>query len=392
MRKLKRYINKIIRIIFWEILASFMRLLPINNKKIYFESFLGRYYSDNPKVLYEYIDKNYDYKCVWGFKNVLKTYPDCVIVKRMSIKYLYHISTAKYIINNSRMPNDYTKRTNQIYVQTWHGTPLKKLVNDMENVTLPNTTSELYKANFSKDVSKWDFLISPNGYSTKHFKSAFKYKGKILEYGYPRNEELLNYDEKKIKDIRLKLDLLDELIIIYMPTFRDNKYVKKGHYIQDIKIDFNKIQAMFPNEKIKILIRNHYLVKVINYQYPKNNLVIDVTNYQNINELFLISNVLITDYSSVFFDYMLLKKPIIFYQYDQLSYMEELRGFYLDLKQLPGEIVVEEKDLYPAIKNALDKNYNIDKIYFKLLEKECFNLDKLDSSKKIVEDILKDYK
>ncbi len=352
MNKLNK--DKIVSFAVWKIIYPFFRLLPIQNK-IYFDSFLGKEYSDNPKAIYEYLlNNNYNYKYVWVLKNPKIKIKGAKVVKRISFKYLYEVATAKYIITNSRMPLDWSKKKKQVYVQTWHGTPLKRLVYDMENVTLPDISKEKYLNDFTKDVNKWDFLLSPNPYSTKIFKRAFKYDGTIIENKYPRNEKLYSYTKEEVDKIKRKLNIPKEnKVILYAPTFRDNMYSQKGKYIQKINFDINKINEIY-NNKVNFLLRTHYLVNEIDYKY-KNQKIIDVSNYNDINDLYIISDLLITDYSSVFFDYMILQKPILFYQYDQKEYKDDIRGFYIPLEDLPGKVIQKENELYESITNYSDK-------------------------------------
>ncbi|MFV0288612.1 MAG: CDP-glycerol glycerophosphotransferase family protein [Mycoplasmatales bacterium] len=380
-----RILKKIVVFIYWNIIYNLFCLLPLQNK-IFFESFLGKDYSDNPKYIYEYLlNNNYQYKYVWSFKKdkTIKIF-GAKSVKKMSLKYLYDLATAKYIINNSRMPLKWRKRQKQIYVQTWHGTPLKRLVYDMENITLPNTNKETYYKNFTKDVNKWNYLVSPNEYSTSIFQQAFQYQGQIIKSGYPRNEVLYDVKEEEIVNLKKQLNIdITKKVILYAPTFRDNKYVKKSHYIQDINIDLTKLKVSL-GENIILLLKNHYLVKEINYKY-ENNDIIDVSAYDNINDLYQVSDLLITDYSSVFFDYLNLQKPVIFYQYDQQEYQDDIRGFYIPLEDLPGAVVTEEEELYQELQKIKFTKYIT---YKEFLNKYNLKTYSEQSSKIIVNEVL----
>src|SRR5690606_16039435 len=139
---------------------------------------------------------------------------------------------SKYWITNSRLPLWIPKSRRTIYVQTWHGTPLKKLGIDIEEVQMAETTTEKYKREFILESSKWDYLISPNAYSTGIFKRAFNFNKTIIESGYPRNDYLINNNNKtEVNKIKQKLGLpKDKKIILYAPTWRDNQFYSKGHY------------------------------------------------------------------------------------------------------------------------------------------------------------------
>lgn len=370
--------KKILVFIYWNIFAKVFLIFPVQ-EKIFFESFLGESYSCNPRYIFEYMkEKNYNFNYVWSFKNKDEHIVDSKKIKRLGIKYLYHLNTSKYIITNSRMPDGYDKRLKQKYIQTWHGTPLKRLVYSIKSYASAEQSFEKYLEKFSKDTQKWDLLLAPNEFSKKEFEKCFKY-GKEIIVGYPRND----IDITKINKNKIKKDLgliKNKKIILYTPTYRDNKNKKSGHYSQEINIDTSKIKDYY------ILYRGHYLIKDIKFKYSVGTNFIDVTKHENINDLFAISDMLITDYSSSFFDYMYLKKPIILYQYDQQEYKDEIRGFNIKLDELPCTIIKNEINLYKNIDkyigtsieydyfldkfnlNKSENYYTVDKIVNKILE------------------------
>src|SRR5699024_5149754 len=144
--------------------------LDIKDNLVVFESFQGKAYSDNPKYIYEYLLKNKsNYKFVWVMNEPSRIPGNPRTVKRFSLKYYYYLARAKYIVSNVRMPNKYIKRNEQSYLQTWHGTPLKRLAGDMDNVHMPGTNAARYKKNFNHETNKWDYLIAPNQYSAEIF-------------------------------------------------------------------------------------------------------------------------------------------------------------------------------------------------------------------------------
>ncbi len=321
-------------------------LIPTSNDIIVFESFLGRNYSDNPKAIYEELLKsNNNLKCVWALEDTdveEDMIPgNSIIVRRLSPKYFYYLARARFIVSNSRLTRKFEKKEDQIYIQTWHGTPLKKLVLDMENVTLPGTNKQNYYINFLKEAQRWDYLISANKYSTEKFKSAFSQEN-ILEIGYPRNDILANHTQADVERSREKFGLFPEdKVLLYAPTFRDNASDTPGEYNQQIKLDLEQLAIKCP--EWKILLRTHYLVTQ-DLDIKRHN-VIDVSTYDDVNDLYLASDAIMTDYSSVFFDFAILDRPMIFYAYDIREYEGELRGFYLDYHTLPGENIDGTDDL-----------------------------------------------
>ncbi|GAA3731345.1 CDP-glycerol glycerophosphotransferase family protein [Salinicoccus jeotgali] len=321
---------------------------------VVFESFQGKAYSDSPKYIYEYMLKNRKgHKLVWVINKDQKIPGRPATVKRFSLKYYYYIARAKHIVSNVRMPNSYIKRKGQIYLQTWHGTPLKRLAGDMEAVHMPGTNAVRYKRNFNNETDKWDYLIAPNAYSSAIFKRAFWFNNTMLETGYPRNDVLTNDNNPVIiRSIKEKLDLpRDKKVILYAPTWRDDEYYKVGKYRFTLQLDLERLKARFGDEYI-ILLRMHYVVASKMDLTGLEGFAYDVSGYDDVSELYLISDMLITDYSSVFFDYANLKRPILFFTYDLEKYKDQLRGFYIDMEtELPGPLLKDNDELFEAVEN-----------------------------------------
>ncbi len=388
---LMKYRSLLVRV--YSIAFRTIGLLPRNEKLIIFESYSGKQFSCNPRAIFEYLEENkdkYDYRLIWSIDKRNKDLfdnSDVKYLKRFSLKWLWYMATAKYWITNSRLPLWIPKPRKTTYVQTWHGTPLKKLANDMDEVHMPGTTTEQYKKNFLKEASKWDYLISPNAYSTEIFRSAFQFKRTFIESGYPRNDFLHKenkYEEMlKIKD-RLGIDR-DKKIILYAPTWRDNSFYAKGKYKFNMVLDLESLKDQLSDEYILIL-RMHYLVSEnINLTAYKG-FAYDFSNHNDIRELYLISDILITDYSSVFFDFAGLKRPMLFYVPDIEFYRDKLRGFYYDFEKCaPGPLLKTTEKVIEAIHKT--KHYKQDENLTSFYDQFCY-LEKGDSSKKVVEEIL----
>ncbi|MBG9204772.1 bifunctional glycosyltransferase family 2 protein/CDP-glycerol:glycerophosphate glycerophosphotransferase [Staphylococcus sciuri] len=359
----------------------------VDSNTIVFESFGGKNYSDSPKYIYEYMQKNYPkLNYIWVFNNPDKNViiGNAEKVKKGSKEYYDAYSKAKFWVSNARLPLYLNKKENQIYIQTWHGTPLKRLANDMKVVRMPGTTTANYKKNFYAETSRWDYLVSPNRYSTNIFKTAFWMdEERTWEIGYPRNDILVNRsnDQEYINQIKKDLNLPeDKKVIMYAPTWRDDEFVKKGQYLFDLKINLENLQKEL-GENYVILLRMHYLIANALDLNGYEDFAIDVSNYSDISELYLISDALITDYSSVMFDFGILKRPQYFFAYDIEKYDKGLRGFYMDyMNDLPGEIITDEFKLAEKLKNIDEhKEKYKDKIE-KFYEKFC-SLEKGQSSK-----------
>jgi CDP-glycerol glycerophosphotransferase len=340
---------------------SFVGMLPANKKLVMFESFLGKQYSCNPRAIYEYLEHNHpEYTLLWS---VDKRYSDDFKLKgiphveRFSIKWLFCMARARYWVTNSRMPIWIPKPAHTIYLQTWHGTPLKKLAMDMDEVHMPGTNTQKYKENFYNESRNWDYLISPNGYSTEIFKRAFHFDKTMIESGYPRNDYLIYANhEKTINEVKTRLNLpLDKKVLLYAPTWRDNEFYGKGRYKFDIRLDLKQMQKELGDEYI-IILRMHYLISENLDLSAFEGFAFNFSHHEDIRELYLVSDQLITDYSSVFFDFANLKRPMIFFAYDIASYRDELRGFYFDFEtEAPGPIVKTTDQVIEQVKLLNDQ-------------------------------------
>ena len=382
---IKRLIFKIYKLLFWALGI----LLPKNKKLVVFESFLGKQYSDNPRAIYEYMVRHKpDYQMYWSIeRKSIKSfeYLDIKTVPRFSVKWLLLMTRAKYWVSNSRLPLWIPKPEKTIYVQTWHGSPLKRLAADMDEVHMPGTNTIKYKKNFLKESSKWDYLISPNRYSSEIFERAFRFDKRMIESGYPRNDFLINSKtDETIKQIKEQNGLpKNKKVILYAPTWRDNQFHKKGKYKFELQMNLKRLQERFGNEYV-IVLRLHYLVAENLDLTDYNDFVYDFSQYEDIRELYLISDLLITDYSSVFFDYANLKRPMLFFVYDIEEYRDHLRGFYFDFEsKAPGPLVKTNEEIITEIEAIENGEFVFDEVFY---NKFCY-LEDGNASKRVVEEI-----
>ncbi|WP_353423158.1 CDP-glycerol:glycerophosphate glycerophosphotransferase [Staphylococcus xylosus] len=330
----------------------------VSQQTVVFESFGGSSYNDSPKYIYEYMKSHYpNFHYYWVFRDTKNIdIPEGVKpIQKQSAAYYDIYKKAHVWVSNARLPLFIKKKSNQLYIQVWHGTPLKFLANDMTVVRMPNTTTATYKKYFYESTRRWDYLVSPNAYSTTIFQSAFwMARNQILEIGYPRNDLLINHqhDQELHRKIKDKLGIpSDKKVILYAPTWRDDEYSTENKYISNLKLDINQLRNRLGDTYI-VLFRMHYLISNELDLSQYTNFAIDVSKYNDISELYLISDCLITDYSSVMFDFGILKRPQIFYAYDMEKYSTDLRGFYFDyLNDLPGPIYTNTEDLIAGLEN-----------------------------------------
>lgn len=397
-RKMCRNINlviKKIRYIWYKIKYK------MDDETILFEAFGGRNYTCSPKAIYEkmlLMPQFKNFKFVWAFLDTdihdVKEDKRTTIVKSKSKEYYKYCSIAKYWIVNSIMEESLTKKKGQVYVQCWHGTPIKKLRCDIEvDGSVLNTIKEIRKRN-DIDAKRFDYFISPSKYCTEKFISAFNLKklnkeNIIIEEGYPRNDFLFNKTQKDITLIKEKLKIpINKKVIFYLPTFRDNQHTSGIGYTYELQIDFDRLRKAIGDEYVVLFSPHYFIANSIDLSKYEG-FVINVARYDEINELYLVSDIIMTDYSSVFFDFANLKRPIVFYMYDYDLYQSRLRDFYISLDELPGPITRTQEELEKCI-------INIETEFPKYARKyEDFNkkynyLDDGNASERVIKEIFKE--
>lgn len=378
---------------------------PINEKLIMIETFYGRNISDTPKRVLDLIiddPRFYDFEIVVIYKKKnIKNFDDYLdndrlkFVKFNTKTYLEVVNTAKYLIVNSKIPVKITLKKEQIYMQCWHGTPLKRLGADIVETGRngQSTTKKSIKKLYLDEGNRVTYFLSPSAYATEKFSTAFCFKelnqmDKLLEVGYPRNDEIfINKDNTQyINELKEKLDIpLDKKVVMYAPTWRDNEYKAGQGYLYDFSFDIEKMRQKLGDEYI-FLIRAHYFVSnSLDYE-QFGDFVMDMSKVNNVNDLYLVSDILITDYSSVFFDYSILKRPMIFYMYDKEEYATDIRGFYLDLDELPGAIIENEDDLADNILSPKFNEQEVDEF----INKFCY-LDDGNAGQRLIDIIFKEH-
>lgn len=338
----------------------------VDKKLMIFCTFSGKGYSDSPKAIYKYMlsqDKYQDYQFIWLFKEPdrfrwLEENRNTTVLRWGSKEYEQAMGKAGYWIFNYRVPDHIWPKEDQVYVECWHGTPLKRLGYDLTaSGNVMNTIPEI-RQKYDLDTAKFKYIISPSPYCSEKFTSAWNLaaahkEDAILEQGYPRNDFLLNYTPEDLASIKENLHITPEeiggkKIILYAPTWRDNQHTSGVGYSYTLGVDFQRLRQELGEDYI-ILFRAHYLVASQFDFAAYEGFVYNVSSYPDINDLYLAADLLITDYSSVFFDYANLRKPMLFYMYDLAAYRDDIRGFYISLDELPGPIVETEDELIKAI-------------------------------------------
>lgn len=341
----------------------------VDDKIVLFESYHGAHYNCNPRGIYEAMlkDERYlDYTFVWAFKEpekykFLEDNFSTVVVKSTSKKYYKYCASAKYIVLNLLLRPQITLKKEQTYIQTWHGKPIKAIGCGKRFETDPRRRLKDTYLHFTRNGRRITKLISPSSAFSPIMGQAFNFpklrkNGDIVEAGYPRNDALFHYTDGDIMRIKQKLGIDPrKKVILYAPTWRElfSNYIEKEDMDVVLRvsdsIDFEDLQEQL-GEEYQILFRAHHMDAEAMDISQYGEFIIDATEYENVNDLYIISDLMISDYSGTIFDFGVLKRPMVFYMFDRELYTTKLQGVNIDLDELPGIFVEKEEELAPAIK------------------------------------------
>lgn len=338
----------------------FYKNAELKKDSILYESFHGANIACNPLAIFIelYNDSSFaNYKHFWvvndkvSIPSYFKNYKNVVFIERESDAYIECLATVKILINNSTFPSYFIKKTGQIYINTWHGTPLKTLGKDMKGRFLEHK-------NFTKNILHSDVLLSPNRFTTNILKYSHDingiYDGEIFEAGYPRVDLTLNLNSSRKREIFASLNLAhDKKIIFYAPTWRGTH--------GDVEFNKDKLLSDLGRlsriKDVQIVFRGHALVENIIGEVDIVGVSVLPKNIDT-NEFLGCTDILITDYSSIFFDFIVTNKPIFYYAYDLLEYESE-RGLYLDIEKLPGKVCYDINALTSSIVDVLNSSNEV---------------------------------
>jgi CDP-glycerol glycerophosphotransferase len=313
---------------------------------VVYHSFEGRF-SDNPRALFPVLSERLpEADHVWlvdpthgeGFPDEVATVPwgtpECIRV----------LEAADLLVANTHTDLEWRKRDGATYLQTWHGTPLKRIHNDV----LWAPEGRLQR--LDRDVAQWDLLLSPNAASTPRLRAAFGYEGELLESGYPRND-VLSAPGRDAHRERLRAELgipTETTAVLYAPTWRDDTVFPEGGKEFELALDLDAFEARFGGEQIALLRLHPMLTGRLRVADRPS--VRDVSSWPDVADLYLAADVLVTDYSSTMFDFAVTGRPQLFFTYDLDDYRDRLRGFYFDLEEVaPGPLLATNEALLDAL-------------------------------------------
>ncbi|PEQ82867.1 CDP-glycerol--glycerophosphate glycerophosphotransferase [Bacillus sp. AFS006103] len=346
--------------------------LSIIDKTILYESRDGKSLTDSPYAIFKYLIHNPEYKDfqhIWSVSsfedlasviNQFKELTNVTFVKRNSKEYIKALATSKYLINNSTFQSFYIHKRDQIYINTWHGTPLKSMGFD-----IPGNPS--ISQNVVRNFLNADYLISPNEHTTNMFLDSYKlngvYNGEVIEEGYPRIDLTFHTDadlfNTHLAQMGLSFDK-NKKSILYAPTWKGTNVSRAKNDMYQIIADMNYLKNQV-GEEYNLFIKVHPFLYAEARKFSEVKDIL-IPDFVDTNELLSVVDILITDYSSIFFDYLVTDKPILFYVWDYDNYNES-RGRYLSDDELPGPTLFTITEVVNAIQNITQVSSDFKNIY-----------------------------
>lgn len=336
-----------------------MRELPLLDVAM-FETFGGRAGGDQPGPLAEELHRRHpDLDLAFVVVDRSVQVPACARkVVRLSREHLELLARARYLVVNSNQPPFFVRREGQAVVQTWHGSPLKRIGHDRIHNDIDNW---YHRRNLVEAVKQWDFLVAQSPFCSERLREAFHFTGTMLDVGYPRNDVLHSPDRaERAAEVRRRLGIAADVpVVLYAPTWRETR--RTGAV-------YDKVLYLDPPTVAReldavVLVRGHYHSIQAAEKRDPDRRVIDVTRYPDIADLYLAADAMVTDYSSAFFDFAATDKPMAFLAPDLAEYRDDNRGFYLDYHEtVPGPECQSTAEVVEVLRTALaDPSYDAER-------------------------------
>lgn len=365
--------------------AHYYKCAKIREKTVFYQAYRNNIMAGNPYAIFCELMSRPEYKDyvhIWAYRSdksmqddtfqKYKSMPNVIYVKAGTREYSKCMASSQFLISNSAMPSYWIKKEGQIYINTWHGAPLKTLGRDAKDRRVQSV------ANAQRNFFLCDYIVMPNRYTIERMKDAYGLEGmlsgQILDAGYPRTDLVLGSNGDHIRGLlekKLGISLENKKIVLYAPTFRSTKGKsvntsrEQGEYMEAL------MSALPPNYELVFKVHNMMARFFRNKPQIQNRLIFDEIET---NELLSITDVLITDYSSIFFDFLCRKKPILFFVYDQQEYADG-RGLYFPLEELPGALCETVEDVEKEILKIQDGSYDHCKEFNRFLSEFAYHDD-----------------
>jgi CDP-glycerol glycerophosphotransferase len=321
---------------------------------VLFSSFAGRQFSDSPRALHEeLIRRGTDLEQLWVVSDGRAAVPgSATVIRSGSRDYYEALATARFVVVNGFFPDWFTRRPDQVVVQTLQGTPLKRV-----GLDVPHLRSTMRRSwRWAEQMQQWQYVVSGSRAATPILRQAFGIEGEVLELGLPRND-LLTAPEQASAAVRSRLGIpADARVILYAPTYRDQVIDRRGRYRLDQHLDVERVMRALDSDSY-LLIRKHPLVADA-VESGGHARVLDVSLWPDATELLAAADVFVTDYSALAFDFAITGRPILFFAYD-LDTFRDIRGFYIDLEtEAPGPLLRTTDELADALSDFEPPAYN----------------------------------
>jgi CDP-glycerol glycerophosphotransferase len=359
---------------------------PLRDAVVY-TSFLGRQYSDSPRAIHEeLVRRDAPLEHLWVVRDGRCRVPDtATVLPEGSREYHEALATARFVVANDHFPDWFRRRPEQICLQTWHGTPLKKLGFDVSDM---RKQVRRFQRGWERQLDNWQYVLSPNRFSTPILRRAYAIEGEMLETGYPRVDVLAGADrDERGAALRRRLGIPEGVrTVLYAPTYRDHVVDRRGRYRLDLQLDLARLRQAVGEDTVILFRKHHYVVDSV--PHAADGFVRDVSSYPDGTELMLAADVLVTDYSSMMVDYANTGRPMLFYTYDLDAYGEEIRGFYLDfVATVPGPLLRTTDEVAEALRDLDGVRSAYDARYAAFRETFC-ELDDGHAASRVVDCLL----
>ncbi|GAA5001044.1 CDP-glycerol glycerophosphotransferase family protein [Kitasatospora paranensis] len=324
------------------------RQQPLRDTVLY-DVFGGRGYADSPKAVHaELVRRGAALEHLWVVDDAQAEVPaGARAVRAQSAEWYEALATSRYLVGNTHFPDFLERRPGQVVVQTWHGSLLKRIAHDVDNAWLADHG---YLEALAHETPQWSLLVSPSTFATPILRRAFRYEGEVLESGYPRNDVLAAGEGADAVRRRLGVPA-GKRIVLYAPTWREDQQRANGDGFElGLRLDVDAARAALGEDHV-LLVRPHAHVREP-LPGAGDGFLFDVGDYPDVQELLLAADVLVTDYSSIMFDFAITGRPVLFFTYDLEHYRDTLRGFYFDFEaEAPGPLIPTSEELLAALRD-----------------------------------------
>jgi CDP-glycerol glycerophosphotransferase len=336
---------------------------------VLYDCFGGREYSDNPRGIHEeLVRRDAPFEHLWVVRDGRCVPPGtAVAVRELSKDYYEAYATARYVVSNDHWPRSVARRSEQTWLQTWHGAPLKRIGHDLAGQ--PKARRE-YRGVVRQPSENWQYVVSPGAFATPILHQAFSPNAQVIETGLPRTDVLLRPDRERLaEEVRLRLGLpADKRVVLYAPTYRDHLGARDGYRFGPL-LDLAVLRSALGEDDVLLFRKHRSMVGVLPMEADG---VFDVSAFPDATELLLAVDVLVTDYSSAIFDFASTDRPMVFFTPDLETYRDTIRGFSIDFEaDAPGPLLRTTDDVVDALRDLDAVGASFSERYERFVETYC---------------------